>query len=103
MESNSSIEAKLSTKGFGHLPNNAYEKDFAFIVGKTQYQCPSLIAAFLSSRIGRLQANDPTLRDFVIETEDPQHYFREFLCLSEGVAVKVPSTARGFFRSLFVN
>jgi hypothetical protein len=64
------VEIKLSAKGLGNLPANVYENDFTFIVGENHYHCPSFLASFLSPRICRLQMNDCTIREFVIETED---------------------------------
>jgi hypothetical protein len=78
------IEIGLSAKGLGNLPRNVYENDFTFVVGDSQYCCPSVVACFLSPRICDLQRNDPTIQEFHIDTPDPNHSFESILKLCSG-------------------
>jgi hypothetical protein len=63
------------------------KKSIPFIVGKERYGCLSFIAPFLAPWIAQLQASDLTLRDFILTTEDPSHYFGDLICLGEGSTV----------------
>jgi hypothetical protein len=100
MSVESTVEVHLSAKGFANLPRTVYNNDFTFIVGHDHYECPSFVAAFLSPRIAHLQAFDPTIHDFVIETEDPQHYFQACVGLCEGPTLTVTSSNRTFIQSI---
>jgi hypothetical protein len=95
-----STEICLSAKGLANLPRNGYENDFTFHVGSERYRCPSFLAAFLSPRIAALQTNDPTVRDFVVDAKDPNHFFTQFLSLGEGLSLEITSTHSDFFRSI---
>jgi hypothetical protein len=92
------VELGFSAKGLGNMCDNVLEKDFTFIVGDDRWQCASFIAAFLSPRMAALQGNDPTLHEFTITTNDPDHYFESFLGF--GSTVKLSSTKSTFFRSI---
>jgi hypothetical protein len=83
------LEIGLSAKGLGNLPRNVYEDDFAFLVGDRVYRCPSFVASFLSPRICRLQTNDPTIREFRIETPDPNEDFERILSLCSGCRLSI--------------
>jgi hypothetical protein len=78
-QSPSAVQVSLSAQVFRNLPKGIYENDFTFIVGESRYCCLSFIASFLSSRICRLQAIDPTFSEFGIETKDPHHCFTTIL------------------------
>jgi hypothetical protein len=93
------VEINLSAKGLANLPRNVYENDFTFIVGESRYHCPSFIASFLSPRICHLQANDATLREFCIETDDPTHLFEKILAVCYGSSFRIYENI-SFFRSL---
>jgi hypothetical protein len=93
MSGHADLAIALSAKGLGNLPRNVYEDDFTFIVGDTRYRCPSFVACFLSPRICRLQASDPTVREFEIETPDPNHNFERILSLCSGSSVRISDCA----------
>jgi hypothetical protein len=78
------VEIGLSAKGLGNIARNVYENDFSFVLGDTEYRCPSFIASFLSPRICCLQRNDPTIREFHLNTPDPNHSFEKILNLCSG-------------------
>jgi hypothetical protein len=97
MLTDSVLELGLSVKGLGNLHENVFEKDFTIIVGNDRWQCTSFIAAFLSPRIAALQVSDPTLREFTITTNNPNHYFESFLLLGFDSTMKIPLTNSTFF------
>jgi hypothetical protein len=76
------------------------ENDFMFIDGATRYDCPWFIADFISPRIRRLQAADPTMREFVIGTSDTHGDFSDFISLGRGSAVSLTSANRPFLLSV---
>jgi hypothetical protein len=76
------------------------ENDFTFSVGGESYNCPWFVADFLSPRIGKLHSLDPTMNEFVIETEDPGHDFETFLRLGRGLEVEVNERNRRFLLSV---
>jgi hypothetical protein len=94
------MSISLSTKGFANLRPTVYENDFTFMVGNEKYECPSFIAAFLSPRIAALQVIDPTLHHFIIETDDPKHYFEDFLSLGRGSTLPFSPANCDFYRSV---
>jgi hypothetical protein len=75
------------------------ENNFTFIVGATRYDCPWFVADFISPRVGRLHAADPTMQEFVIGTSDAHGDFRDFLSLGRGSAVSLTSVNRPFLRT----
>jgi hypothetical protein len=93
------IEIQLSPKGFRNILSTIDQSDFTFIVGESQYVCPSVLASFLSPRICDIQRTDPTLREFHVDTPDPNHYFPSILELSSGSRVRLPANER-FLRCL---
>jgi hypothetical protein len=52
-----------------------HETDFTFIVGVTRYSCPSCVAEFLSPWVTSLRAQEITIDEFTIDTDDPNDYF----------------------------
>jgi hypothetical protein len=76
------------------------ENDFTFVVGDDSYQCPWFVADFLSPRIGHLHSLDPTINEFVIETEDPEHQFASLLSLGRGESLAVPEPNLPFLASV---
>jgi hypothetical protein len=89
MKPGTEIEIGLSAKGLGNLPTTVSEDDFTFVVGDSRYICPSLFACFVSPRICDLQRNDPTIREFHVETPDSNHCFESILKLCSGSKVRL--------------
>jgi hypothetical protein len=96
--SGSSMRLSLSLKGLRRLEQVNHEKDFAFIVGDERYSCPSFVAEFLSPRISSLRAQDVTMSEFSIETEDPGHHFETLLSIGFGNEISVSPQEVGFVR-----
>jgi hypothetical protein len=88
-EQSTKIWVALPAKDLPNIPGNVYQNDFTFIVDNSRYECPLIFAAFLSLRIGSLQSNDPTIQEFVIETKDPDQYFRQIIDLCSGGTISI--------------
>jgi hypothetical protein len=91
---------KLSASGMRNIAQSKAENDFTFIIGDASYKCPWFVATFLSPRIGQLRSMDPTVTEYVIETEDPEHQFEEFLSLGRGDFIEVSERSRQFLISV---
>jgi hypothetical protein len=90
----------LTASGMANIAATKFENDFAFVVGDRRYDCPSLMAEFLSPRIGRLHAADPTISEIAIDTADPRCEFETFLLLGRGDRVSIAAERRSFFISI---
>jgi hypothetical protein len=95
-----SIEIRLSSAGLRNLPANAVDDDFTFRVGSKQYECPLVIACFLSPRVASIRTNDATACEFTVGTLDDCGYFAQFLSLGNGSRIEVTAENREFFRAL---
>jgi hypothetical protein len=91
---------KLSTNGLRNIPIIENREDFEFIVGESHHRCSSFMADFLSPKLSRLHAVDPTLESLVICTEDAHGYFKSFISLGRGFDISLDSSNLDFFRSL---
>lgn len=87
-------DVSLSAKGLMNIPRTIIDHDYTFIVGSTRYECPLFVACLLSPRISSILVTDPTMREFVIETEDASGYFGEFLSLGWGSTLEVSAGNR---------
>jgi hypothetical protein len=96
-DSKAAIKVKLSANG---LANIQTQNDFEFIIGESHHRCPSFIADFLSPKLARLHAIDPTINKFVISTSDRHCDFDSFLSLGRGNAISISSSNRDFMVSL---
>jgi hypothetical protein len=95
-----SPKLKLTASGMANIAPSKTENDFTFIVGHDTYQCPWFAADFLSPRIGQIHSIDPTVNEFVIETEDPDHQFEQFLHFGHGFGIEVNETNCRFLLSI---
>jgi hypothetical protein len=98
--SDSTIRVSLSATGLQRLEAVNHDMDFAFIVGDQRYDCPSFVAEFLSPRIAALRSQDITIREFTVNTEDPNHYFGTLLSLGFGHEVCFSHSELPFVRSV---
>jgi hypothetical protein len=90
----------LSTKGLGRIPFNEDSTPFVFMVGTQKYACHRYIADFLSPRIGDLHRSDPSLSEYIINTEDKFNLFKFFLTLAEGQSIEICPESIGFWSAL---
>jgi hypothetical protein len=85
-----SQQIALSTNGFKQIPFHQYVNDFTFIVDSCRYDCPRIVADFLSPRICDLHSTDPTAHEFSIQTQNPNNEFAKFLQFGFCQTVDVP-------------
>jgi hypothetical protein len=83
-----------------NIPRAEHRSDFAFLVGDVRYSCPSFVAEFLSTRVCELHEADPTIKEYVVETEDSDQEFEKFVSLGYGEGLSVVESNRGFFVEL---
>jgi hypothetical protein len=76
---------------------NCHDDDFTFTVGDEQYRCPCFVAEFLSPRISQLRSSDPTLREFRVNTADPNKDFEQCLSLGQGHEVSLLEAKADFY------
>ena len=60
---------KLQTDSILRVPFWRYEKDFTFIVNGEEYHTSQILADLLSPTVCKARDNDPTLREFYINTK----------------------------------
>jgi hypothetical protein len=90
-----------SFQSLSSIPGNQFRANFEFVVGSRRYLCDSLIAAFLSPRIGRRLEVDSSVCSFSVATRDDNDDFRSFLTLGQGAPLRLSQSNIGFFASLF--
>jgi hypothetical protein len=96
----SSSEIALSIDLFKQIPLHRYVNDFTFIVGSSLYDCPRIVADFLSPRICQLHSIDATANEFLIQTKDANREFANIIQLGLGQTVVVPDSAHVLYRSI---
>jgi hypothetical protein len=94
------VQLSLPVKGLQRLETMNHQRDFVFIVGDRRYECPSLVAEFLSPRVTSLRSQDITIQEFSITTEDPSHSFERLLSLGFGYELSVSEREMRFIRSV---
>jgi hypothetical protein len=94
------FETHLSASGMSNIRKNDTAHNFSFIVGRRHYVCPCVIADFLSPKIARLHFANPTIPEYVVETDDPNHDFHVFMALGKGENVAVAPAAFSFLLAL---
>jgi hypothetical protein len=95
--------SSISSRGLRNLPAAPeYDggSDFDFVVNGRHFLCPSLVADFLSPKVARFRAVDPTHDTLAISTNDPDNNFASFLALGQGGDLRLLSADRDFFLSL---
>lgn len=60
---------KLKTDSVLQVPFQNYEKDFTFIVNSKRFNTSSFVADILSPTISKIHFNDPTIKEFSINTD----------------------------------
>jgi hypothetical protein len=94
------VDLKLSADGLASIPPSLCPDEFTFILGKRQYCCSPITAAFLSPRVAQLLTDDPTLTEFTLALEDPDGHFADFLRLGSGAALRVNPGNFPFIRAI---
>lgn len=60
---------QLQTASILQVPFSKYEKNFIFIVNNKEFRTSRLIADLLSPTISKIHINDPTMKEFYINTK----------------------------------
>jgi hypothetical protein len=95
-----SFDLKLTAEGMKNIPPTLLPNDFGFVVGSATYQCPRLVAIFLSPKIAKLYSLDPTIAEYWVETEDRHQQFSQFLSLGSGSGLVVNHENRCYLLSV---
>jgi hypothetical protein len=99
---NSTVTIALSTKGLRNIPFSQYENDFRFLVGDSEYRCPSFVADFLSPRIASAHSADITIDSFELHISSSERVFETFLSVGRGCSVTLTESNLGLFRSICI-
>jgi hypothetical protein len=91
------LKLSLTAKGLAILPSSIYKNDFTFMVGGHKYECPSIIAEFLSPAICRLRETDISLISYTVNTNDSTGEFLKFLSLGQGSTLSIDSSKHSFY------
>jgi hypothetical protein len=95
-----SLDLKLTAEGMKNIPPELLHNDFEFVVGSKIYQCPRLIATFLSRKVSRLCTLDPTIDEYWVDTPYPLQQFPQFLSLGYSSNLVVTDANRGSILSI---
>ena len=91
---------KLQEASILQVPLKIYHDDFTFIVNNEEFHTSKYVADLLSPLISKLHLNDPTLSEFVINTEE-EGDFQQILNLINFEQVKIEYQTISFFSSVF--
>jgi hypothetical protein len=94
------LSFSLSASGLRNIQSTLYSNDFVFMIGKETFSCPSFIAEFLSPKVSRLRAADPTVQEFSIDIPDSGPVFCDILSLGKGSSVEVTEMNRKLLESI---
>jgi hypothetical protein len=83
-----SVMLQLSAKGLSNVQFGS-DDTFVFLVGSESYQCPRVLAEFVSPRISRHRASDRTYCEYTIESMVDGVPFDQIMALSCGNSVQV--------------
>jgi hypothetical protein len=91
------LAVALSSAAMTNIRIDDPQNDFTFVVGANSYSCPRVIAEFLSSRIRLLHWLDPSISEYVVETNDPSDQFNRFLSVGQGSTIDVTEGNQDLF------
>jgi hypothetical protein len=93
----SGARMNMSPQGLKNIPIATMAKDFEFVVGGKSYWWNSVLADYLSPKIARLHAADPSLCQFKVDCKDESGLFKYVLGLSIGNSFDLTSDNELFF------
>jgi hypothetical protein len=79
---------------------NDVEDDFVFLVGDKRYDCPRIIPELLCPTTSVQHSVDPSITQYIVETNQVNEDFELFQSLCAGSAIRVTDANRAFFLSL---
>jgi hypothetical protein len=97
------LSLSLSARGLAKLPASIYTNDFTFIVGGRKYQCPSVVADFLSPRLCRLRQSDSSIDEYELNIDDCSGDFSNFLSLGRGATFPISPSSLVFYLKVCEN
>ena len=65
---------KLQTDSILQVPLQNYQKDFTFIVNSERFETSTFAAELLSAQISKIHLSDPTINEFLINTEQDGNF-----------------------------
>jgi hypothetical protein len=71
-----------------------------FVVGGSRYDCPRIIADSFSPTVSLQHSVDPSITEYIVNTNDMNEYFDLFKSVWEGSAIRLPEANRPFLVSL---
>jgi hypothetical protein len=96
----SDLELTLSSAVTKNSRTTDLQGEFTFIVGSERFNCPRIVAEFLSRRIFNAHLVDQSITEYVVQTPDPAKQFKLFLSLGEGSTIRVDESTSAFFVSI---
>jgi hypothetical protein len=75
---------------------NIIQENFVFIVDGHGYDCPMIFADFFSPNICLQHSVDPSITEFIVETNDMHVNFGLFKSSLEGITIRVTEANRRF-------
>lgn len=91
---------QLQTASILQVPFSKYEKDFIFIVNNKEFRTNRFIADLLSPIISKIHINDPTIKEFCINTKSNGD-FQQVLDLIDFQRCPIESNNINFFEEVF--
>jgi hypothetical protein len=83
----SSLSVRLSAKGLFNVRAESPDAKFAFIVAGRRHECSWGAAEFVSPRVSDLHSFDATIDELIIDVDDPENFFDEFVAAASGGCV----------------
>jgi hypothetical protein len=96
----SDFDVCLSSAAMTNIVLDKIEENFVLVVGSQEYECPCIVAEFLSSRVCISHAVDPSIAEYIVQNPDSNGKFTLFLSLGSGSTIPVAQANLDFFLSL---
>jgi hypothetical protein len=90
----------LSSAAIENIVIDTIQDDFAFVVGSQSYNCPRILAEFLSPRVYLSHSVDPSIAEYVVENQNSGGEFELFLSLGLDSTISITEANVDFFLSL---
>jgi hypothetical protein len=87
----------LSSAAIQTIVTDKIEGEFEFLFGSQKYNCPRMMAEFLSARVRLSHSVDPSIAEYFVETSDLNDEFQLFLSLGFGSTIRVTKDNLDFF------
>lgn len=89
------ITLHVSSRGLANIPN--LEEDFTFHLKNAEYKINHILADFISPKIARIHAEDPTVDHFDFDITDNEGNFKHILRLIRGHSITIQPKNVDFF------